>query len=77
MLGALRHWGKWSVIDDVRLPNIILEDIAFAIRSQSEVNGTEIPEGTKKRIHLLICLNPNLKSLCDVSKQENRLIFFG
>ena len=29
MLGAMRNWGKWSVKDDVRLPNIILEDIAF------------------------------------------------
>ena len=29
MLGAMRNLGKWTVIDDMRLSNIILEDIAF------------------------------------------------
>ena len=29
MLRAMRNWGKQSEIDDVRLPDIILGDIAF------------------------------------------------
>lgn len=29
MLGAMKNWGKWSEIDDVRLPDAILGNAAI------------------------------------------------
>lgn len=75
--------GKWSEVDDVRLPDIILGDIAVYIVYKSlGVTLTfddwsiwaEISERTENQeIHLLMCLEHNLEGLCEVSKRKTVL----